>query len=136
MPKLFAHGTTMTFGATAVGGLLDIPLPSDEAEEIEETDMASGGRREWRAGLIDGGTIELTIRYIQGDAGQDAMRAALGGAAEEVVVTAPGGAGAPTWTFDAAVLRFGGTLFWEGSVVERNVALRVSGAVVEGVVPA
>lgn len=137
MPKFFAHGAGLTFNGSAVGGLLDIPLPENEAEEIEETDMDSAGWREWRAGLKDGGTIELLCRRIPGDAGQDALVTALGGDAEAVVITAPGGTGEPQWTFNAAVLKAGGgTLYWEGQVADFTATLRVSGEVTEGTQPA
>lgn len=133
MSGFFGHGAGITFGGSAIGGLLDVPLPGQEAEEIEETDMDSGGFREFMAGLVDGGSLDLVVRMINGDVGQDAMVAAIGGAAGAVVIQAPGGTGELEWQFAALVLGYGGTLFWEGATAERTFTLRVSGKVTETV---
>lgn len=132
---IFAHGTTMTVDASAVGGLLDIPLPGAEIEEIEDTDMGSGGVREYLAGLQDPGTMEFTVRYIPGDVGQDALVAgASSGDALAIVVNLPGGTGEPTFDFNAIVLGDSRPeLFWEGSTAMRTFTLRISGLVNEDV---
>lgn len=144
MAGRFDHGTEMTVDGSAVGGLLDIPLPAASIEEIESTDMDSGGVREYLAGLEDPGTMEFQCRYIPGDVGQAALVTARGtGATVAVVINLPDpatgapGAGEPTFSFNAIVIGDSRPeLFWEGSTSMRSFTLRVSGAVTEGTQPA
>ena len=134
----FAHGATMIFGGYAVGGLLDIPLPEEDREEVETTGQDSEFQREYVPGLKDNGTLDITMRMRPGDPGQEAMRAnsQLDSEIVEVQIQLPNhvtGLGFPVlrWTFDAFVQTTGGTLFWENTAAERTVTLRVSGGVTE-----
>ena len=62
-------------GFAAVGtyirlkGLLTIPQTGDTAEDISEATLDEG-RTEHSFGVVDGGSIELSIKGIEGDAGQ------------------------------------------------------------------
>lgn len=134
MAGFFAHGATLTFNAITVGGLLDIPIPSQERDEVETTDMASNFFREFVAGLIDNGAIDLTTRWVPGDAGQTELRNNLGSqASQEVVITGPTHMSPrETVTFNAFVQTYGGTLFWENSAAEVELSLRVTGPTVFG----
>jgi hypothetical protein len=134
----FAHGATMTFAGYEVGGLLDIPLPEEDREEVEITDQRSEFQREFVPGLKDNGTLDLTLRMIPGDPGQAAMRenSESDNELEEVVITLPEHVvyrGVPqlSWTCDAYVQTIGGTLFWENTAAERTITLRISGGVTE-----
>lgn len=132
MAGFFAHGATISFNAVQLGGVLDIPLPEEVLDEIETTDMDSALRREFVSGLIDGSTLDITMRMIVGDLGQAELRTNVGSGTEQaVIIQAPGGMGQPEWTFNAFVQTYGGTLFWESSAAERTVTLRITGAVTE-----
>lgn len=134
----FAHGATMTFNGYEVGGLLDIPLPEEDREEVEITDQRSQFQREYLPGLKDNGTLDITMRMIPGDAGQTAMRENSESDNEtvEIVIQLPShvtdlGLPVLSWTFDGFVQTTGGTLYWENTAAERTVTLRVSSGVTE-----
>ena len=63
-------------GFAAVGtyvrlkGLLNIPQTGDTAEDVSEATLDEG-RTEHTFGVVDGGSIELSIKGIEGDAGQN-----------------------------------------------------------------
>lgn len=135
MAGIFPHGTTFTFGSIPVGGLLDVPIPERDREEVEVTDQNSNFDREYVPGLRDNGTYELPMRLIPGDAGQEALRTAAGNPEDirECVITLPDHANPRIfWTFDAWVKTFGGELPWENTAASRNVVMRITGPVTEG----
>lgn len=56
---------------TSVGRLTNIPMPSPESEEIDISALDSPGyAKEFRAGPVDNGSIELTGQYKAGEGGQ------------------------------------------------------------------
>ena len=56
-------------GLVEIGEVKEFALPSDEADEVEVTHLKSPDRRkEFIAGLIDGGSVEATINYVPGSA--------------------------------------------------------------------
>jgi hypothetical protein len=138
MAGFFAHGTTVTVDSIPIGGLLDVPIPERDREEVETTAHDSDFNREYVPGLIDNGTYELPMRLIPDDPGQDRLRDAVGNPDDifEVVVTTPEREGMPQvfWTFMAWCKTFGGELPWENTAASRNVVLRITGAVTEGAI--
>ena len=55
-----------------IGEIITGPDDEDSIAEVEVTNHQSpGNRREYIAGLIDGGSIDITCNYIPGDATQD-----------------------------------------------------------------
>ncbi len=135
---LFAHGATLVFNGYPVEGLLDIPLPDEEREEVEITSHSSEFQRQYLPGLKDNGELDLVMRMIPDDAGQIAMRdnAATESEVVEIYIQLPShveNLGYPVlrWTFDGFVRQRGGTLFWENTAAERTITIRISGGVTE-----
>lgn len=136
MAGFFGHGAEFTFSGIHVAGMLDIPIPSSDREEVETTDMDSNFRREFVPGLIDNGTLDMTLRWVPGDPGQQALINNLGDqTAEECVITGPTHMNPrENVTFDAFVQNLGGTYFWENQAAERTLTMRVTGTPIFGTV--
>jgi predicted secreted protein len=132
MPAINAHGSTVTFDSTAVGGLTSIGLPDQSKEEVEITSHDSAGWREFLPGLRDGGTVTLAGRLIPGDAGQNALDTNYNSdnTVVEVVITtaADSASNVVTYTFDAYVSATGGELPYDDAA-EVNWTLRIDGEV-------
>lgn len=137
MGKFLAHGATVTYDGTAVGGLTAIDFPGFSKGEVDMTDSDSGGFLEHVAGLIDLGELGLEMRADMEDAGQQKLRddshdPDAGAKAVVLVVTEPA-TGVANFTFNAFVTA------WENSLptaddeaAEASCTLRVSGDVTEG----
>jgi predicted secreted protein len=81
-------GATFLWGSTAVVQIYDHNGPKNKATLIEISNFDSlDGWKEWIAGLKEGGTTTLAMVYLKGDAGQKALRDALGGAASAWTLT-------------------------------------------------
>lgn len=124
----FPHGSTFTFNNIDVGGLLDIPLPTYNKEEVETT--AHGDFvRTFVAGLADAGSITIPMRLIPDDPGQQELVDNLeadGNTVEEGVITTPAVIDPEvSWTFECYVSEITGDLPWEGSAAGLEVTLRV-----------
>ena len=107
---MFAHGTTVTIGGTAIGGLFNIGLPEQSKEAVDMSDHESAGDMEFVGGLRDGGSIQLEMTVIKpANAGQTALFTNFDAdqTSAEIVITLPG-TGAPIFTFDAFVTSIGG----------------------------
>jgi hypothetical protein len=131
MAGFFAHGATLEFNGVLVAGMLDIPIPTQARDEVEITDHDSDFFREYVPGLIDNGTLDLTLRWVPGDPGQAALRANLGSRDPvEIVITGPPHMDPQeTMTFEGFVQTLGGTMFWENTAAEVELSLRVTGEV-------
>jgi len=112
--KFLPHGTDVSFASNDIGGLVNTSTPDASKGEVESTDHDSGRWREYFPGLREGGTVELTMRKIDGDAGQAALRTNYEAdrATEECVITFPAEAttdsAVVTVTFDAFVVNIDG----------------------------
>lgn len=107
----FAHGTTFSFGGSAVGGLTGIDLPDQSRDSVDLTDHDSGGVREFVAGLVDAGAVQLSGNNVPADTGQAALLtnfAPSGGATAACVITLANAAGS-TISFGAFVNGMGGS---------------------------
>lgn len=109
MAKHTTEGYTVTFDATDIAGLSNLPWPENERPEIDVTDLASSGIETLPA-LPDGGTADFECFFEPDDAGQQALitNHALGdGTTGEVIITAPATSTTETTpgniTFDAYV---------------------------------
>lgn len=139
MSKYLPHGTQVSIGGQAIGGLIAVGPPERSRGEAETTDTDSGGDREWFPALREGGSIELTFRHDPDDAGQqqlDTNYAASGAAAiEEIIITLPTSAtsasGSQTYTFDGFVTAppQGELGLVEDEVAEQTATIKVDGAV-------
>lgn len=140
---MLGMGATFTLGGVLVGRLTSISLPDRSRDEVDDTDMSSGGDMEFIPGLRDGGSVTLEGRLatgVAGDAGMDAIEsnyAATGDAAiAEMVISLPdkpatGTAPAPTtYTFDGFVTEINGDIPFDDQMTF-SVTVKVSGAVVK-----
>lgn len=77
----------MTVGSTAVLGLEEVNFTGYEAAMHDiTTHDSTGNSKEFLAGLVDGGDVEINGAYITSDAGQIKLKT-LGGAAQAIVIT-------------------------------------------------
>jgi len=86
------RGVTPTWTELAFIG--DLEMPDEQIDEIEVTHMQSPGRRkQFIAGLTDGGEVSIPMNYIEGSA-TDTLLQAIKASAEnvqiEITLTADG----------------------------------------------
>lgn len=98
MAKTKSFGTAVTVGATAITGLTDINISGGDVPFLDITTHDSTAK-EFVAGLVDYGTLSLTGKLNNADAGQDALRSGTGTSAA-FVVTLPNAA---TISFSAII---------------------------------
>lgn len=60
-----------------VGGVSSLPQRGDSAEDVNEAALADG-RVEHFVGQIDGGVLEIPIKYIEADGGQGTLETGAG----------------------------------------------------------
>lgn len=85
---LASHGVTVTIGTTTPAALLSIGSLAMSAEEIETTAHGTSNVKTKIGGLVDLGTIDLTIQYDKSEiSGLYALMDA--GTSQTVVVTFP-----------------------------------------------
>jgi hypothetical protein len=78
------RGATPTW--TELEFIGDLEMPDEQIDEIEVTHMQSPGRRkQYIAGLIDGGEVGIPMNYIPGNA-SDVLLLALKASGEEVQI--------------------------------------------------
>jgi hypothetical protein len=138
MAKYLPHGTTVTFDASAIGGLISVAVPDRGRGEAETTDSNSAWQREYFPGLREGGSVSLTFRHNPGDVGQLKLESnyVLDGSAaiKSCTITLPAAAGSPTrtYTFNAFVTAppSGDLNLVDDAVAEQSATLKVAGAVV------
>jgi len=122
------NGTALT----ALDAVFDVGLPEDTVDEIDTTHYKSPGkRREFMAGLIDGGEIQIQMNYRPGSATDLLLTAAK--AARDVrdwEITIPDGA--TGWVFSGSgfVKSYTKTNPLDGKR-EATAIIRVSGDVAE-----
>lgn len=103
------HGTTVSFNAIAIGGLISVGIPDRDRGVAETTDSGAGFDRSYIAGLREGGTVELSFRHDPTNVGQLQLETNYGldgsGAVKSMIITLPVSAGSParTYTFNAFV---------------------------------
>lgn len=109
MAKYLPHGTTVSFNAIQIGGLISVGIPSRSRGVAEVTDSNSAGDRSYIAGLREGDSCQIQFRHDPADAGQLALEANYlldgSGAVKSCVITLPASAKSPqrTYTFSAFV---------------------------------
>lgn len=113
-------------------------FPSSEVDEAEATHLRSPGRRkEFVAGLIDGGEFEATINYVPGGASDVLLSAALvAGTTRKLRIVVPdeSGAGTADWNFvtSAFVKKYAPDAMTPGEVITATVTFRVTGDLEQG----
>lgn len=109
MAKYLPHGTTVTFNAIAIGGLISVSIPGRNRGAAETTDSNSAGDRSYIAGLREGDSCQLSFRHDPTDTGQLQLETNFSldgsGAVKSCVITLPVSAKSParTYTFNAFV---------------------------------
>ena len=121
MAKTKSFGTSVTVGATAIGGLTDISLSGADVPFIDMTTHDSSAK-EFVSGLIDYGTLELSGKLNNADAGQDALRTGTGDSAA-FIVTLPN---ASTIGFNAIIGGMSETIPLEGTV-DFSISCKITG---------
>lgn len=137
MAKYLPHGTTVSFNAIPIGGLISVSIPDRSKGEAETTDSGSAGDRGYIAGLREGGHCNLTFRHDPTDTGQLQLETNYGldgsGAVKSCVITLPTSAKSParTYTFNAFVTTPpSGDLDLVGDdVAQQTATLKVAGPV-------
>jgi len=118
-------GTQISWAGHDIGYLLDVGYSGISAETIEDSSHESAWKT-FLAGMLDGGEVNIPIRYITGDAtGQKQTWAEIKlQTEEEVIITFPD---ATTMTFNAIITKFGDiTMPYEG-VMDAVIVLKVTG---------
>jgi predicted secreted protein len=125
---IFAHGTTVTFDTSAVGGLTGISLPALSRDSLDTTTHGSAGVRSFLPGLFDGGTVELEGNYLPADGGQVKLEGNIKNeAAKSCVISVPT-TPATTYTFNCFVTAFSADSPHDG-LATFSCTLKVTGAV-------
>lgn len=122
MAKTKSFGTAVTVGGTAINGLTDINISGADVPFVDLTTHDSSAK-EFSAGLIDNGTLELSGKFNAADAGQDALRTGTGTSAA-FVVTLPN---ASTISFSAIIGAMSETIPLEGTV-DFSISCKLTGA--------
>lgn len=137
MAKYLPHGTQVTIGGVAIGGLISVAIPERSRGTAETTDSGSAGDRGYIAGLREGGTCALQFRHDPTDVGQLALETNFGldgsGAVKAVVITLPVAAKSParTYTFNAFVTKppSGDLGLVDDTVAVQSAELKVAGPI-------
>jgi hypothetical protein len=118
--------------------VVDTTFPQDEADEVEVTHLASPGKRkEFIAGLIDGGEVTVTLNYTPGSATDLLLAAALeDGETRSVrfVVPSEAGDGSADWNFTTSgfVKRYAPNSMSAGDKISATAVIRITGAQQQG----
>ncbi len=125
---ILVQGTTMTFNAVAVGGLMSISgIGSGSATEIDITTFASTAK-EFTQGLRDFGSISVELRRNQDDIGQVEMFTAMASQLTRTVIITLPSSTANVATFSGFVQSLSTDLQADGAVTGTAV-IRITGAV-------
>jgi hypothetical protein len=116
----------------------EVNFPQDETEESEATHLRSPGRRrEFVAGLIDGGEFTATFNYVPGSATDLALTDAktLGTTRKvRIVIPDESGTGAADWNMVTSVFikRYAPDAMVPGEVITSTATFRVTGDLEQG----
>ena len=122
MAKSKSFGTTCTVNATAILGLNDVNFSGADVTTHEMTTHDSTAK-EFAAGLVDYGTLELSGKFDNADSGQDYLRTNVG-ATKTFVVTYPNAA---TITCSAIIGAMNESSPTEGTV-DFSISCKLTGA--------
>lgn len=116
----------------------EVGFPNDEADEHEVTHLKSPGRRkEFIAGLIDGGEFTATLNYDPGNATDLLLTAAKdAGTTRKIKIVIPddSGTGTADWNMvtSAFVKRWAPDTMEANAPITATVTFRVTGALEQG----
>lgn len=118
--------------------VVEIGFPTDETDEVEATHLLSPGRRkEFVAGLIDGGEFNVVTNYDPGSATDLAFTDAKDtGTTRKVRIVVPdnSGTGAADWNIVVSgfVKKYAPDNMTAGDVIKATATIRVTGALEQG----
>ena len=125
-------------GLVEIGEVKEFALPSDEADEVEVTHLKSPDRRkEFIAGLIDGGSVEATINYVPGSASDLLLADARDtGTVRAVRFILPDQVGDAAWhiTTSGFVKKYAANSVTPGEPIMATLTIRITGESNEGAV--
>lgn len=136
--KLYVSTDNTEANLTEITEVVECGFPADEVDEIEATHLQSPGRRkEYVAGLIDGGEFTATRNFIPGDASDLLLADALAdGTTRKVRIVVPdnSGTGAADWNFvvSAFVKKYAPDNMTAGEVIRSTITFRVTGSLEQG----
>lgn len=116
----------------------EIGFPTDETDEVEATHLLSPGRRkEFVAGLIDGGEFNVVMNYVPGSATDLAFTDAKDtGTTRTVRIVIPDdtGTGTADWNIVASgfVKKYSPDNMTTGEIIKATATIRVTGAIEQG----
>jgi hypothetical protein len=123
---------------TELAEVRECGFPQDETDESEATHLKSPGRRrEFKAGLIDGGEFTATLNYVPGSATDLLLTAAkVAGDTRKIKIVIPdeSGTGAADWNFvtSAFIKRYAPDSMVPGEVITATATFRVTGDLEQG----
>lgn len=136
--KLYLATDNTEATLTQLAEVRECGFPNDETDEVEATHLLSPGRRkEFLAGLIDGGEFTATLNYVPGSATDVLLTAAKeAGNTRKIRIVIPdeSGTGAADWniTTSAFVKRYSPDNMTPGEVITATATFRVTGALEQG----
>lgn len=113
--------------------VVDTTFPQDETDEVEATHLASPGRRkEFLAGLIDGGEVTINLNYVPGSATDLLLTAAkAAGTTRKVRFVIPDetGTGSADWNIVTSgfVKRYAPDTMAPGAKIGAVAVIRITG---------
>ena len=123
---------------TELAEVRECGFPQDETDESEATHLKSPGRRkEFKAGLIDGGEFTATLNYTPGSATDLLLTAAkVAGDTRKVKIVIPDetGVGTADWNLVTSVFvkRYAPDNMTPGDVITATATFRVTGDLEQG----
>jgi hypothetical protein len=131
--KVYLGTSALESTLTLLAEVVDCTFPQDEADEVEVTHLASPGKRkEFIAGLIDGGDVTLTLNYDPGSATDLLLTAAKEAGTTRsfrIVVPSEAGDGSADWNFTTTgfVKRYAPNTMSAGAKIEATAVIRITG---------
>lgn len=136
--KVYLGTSALESTLTLLTEVVDCTFPQDEADEVEVTHLASPGKRkEFIAGLIDGGEVTVTLNYDPGSATDLLLTAAKeAGTTRSVrfVIPSEAGDGSADWNFTTSgfVKRYAPDRMAAGDKITATAVIRITGAQEQG----
>ena len=136
--KLYLATDNTEATLTQLDEVRDVGFPSDETDEVEATLLLSPGRRkEFLAGLIDGGEFTATLNYVPGGATDLLLTDAKdAGDTRKIRIVIPdnSGTGTAEWNIvtSAFVKKYAPDRMAPGDVITATATFRVTGGLEQG----
>jgi xanthine/CO dehydrogenase XdhC/CoxF family maturation factor len=136
--KVYLSTDNTEANLTLLAEVVDTTFPQDETDEVEATHLNSPGRRkEFLAGLIDGGEVTINLNYVPGAATDLLLTAAKeAGTTRKVrfVIPDDSGTGAADWNIVTSgfVKRYAPDTMSAGAKIGAVAVIRITGAQEQG----